>query len=465
MSTSWLILFSAISLWTLSLPVTGNMENKLINDLLKKYLKTARPLRNSSDVLNITYSFSYIAVDLDEVDYVQTLIVYENLAWHDEILNWDPALYGGIKHVVVDSRFIWTPDIAQYNTISDVDAVYGQGNSVIYSNGDVLLIRTMKSKVRCEFDPHNFPFDSAYCAISMGSWVYSSLQINLSLGSSKIDLSSYQSNSRWNLANATAERQSKVYACCPETYYTIVYTNKFVRNANNYVVALLAPSFILSVLTILLFLLPTHSSEKVTLGILLFCAFFVILLYTYSVLPAAGTTPCFAVFLMFNLIMLCLATLINALVVSLSNCESCREVPKVLRAIVLEFLAKLFCMTSVVKRNRSRHLVAPEHEFESGKANFYKLPTTSEKQPLDPPVNDQSNDELLNAKPGLESDVAFIKGFTKSYCQKMKDKEAEMRFRQGWRDVAQVINRFFCVFYILIILIAVAVNLIQIPSK
>lgn len=365
---------------------------------------------------------------------------------------------------MIDSNSIWTPDMAPYNSISEVDAERGQDTIVIRSTGYANLVRLVKSKVRCEFDTHNFPFDSASCLLIIGPWVHSSLHINLTIITPEIDLFNYKNNSRWNLVTATVERRAEKYSCCPETFYSIAYKNEFVRISNDYVLSLLVPSFILSLLSIQLFMLPNDSSEKITLGILLFCAFFVILLYTNSVLPSADTTPYFVVFLMFNLIMISLITFLNALIVNLANCEFCQDVPKILRSIVFEIIAKRFRMTSIMKRNMSRHMVTPEHEFNPEHTNFYTLSVSSDKQPLSTSADDQSNDELVNAKPDLASDVAFISAFTKSYWQKAKDREAKNRFHQEWRDVGQVINRFFCVLYIPVLFIAVGVNLIQISS-
>lgn len=452
-------------MWILPILVTGNMESKLINDLFKEYPKYARPVRNSSDIVNVLYDFSYTEIDLDEVSNIQTLIVYEGMYWKDEFLVWNPDIYEGMDELRIDANTIWIPDMTPYNTANDVDAEHGRNTAIIGSDGNVGLIRTMKIKVRCIFHTHYFPFDSATCLVIMGSWTYSSAHMNLSLTYPEVALGDYRHTPRWKLVNATLERQAKTYPCCKDVYYSITFKNEFARISYDFVLALLVPSYILSVLTILLFMLPNYGSEKITFAILLFCAFFVILLYTNSVLPAADTTPYFVIFLIFNLIMLSLLTIINALVVNLSNCESCQEVPKFLRSIVIDGIAKRFCMTSIVNRNKSRHLMSSDHESDSQMRNFYKFSVSSDKQPLNLPTAEQSYDKPLNAEPGLESNVAFITAFTSYYWQNVKDGEAEKRFRQGWSDIGQVINRFLCVLYIPVVLIAVGVNLIQISSK
>ena len=35
--------------------------------------------------------------------------------WKDEVLNWDPADYGGIKEINIDSSYVWVPRLLLYN--------------------------------------------------------------------------------------------------------------------------------------------------------------------------------------------------------------------------------------------------------------------------------------------------------------------------------------------------------------
>jgi hypothetical protein len=35
--------------------------------------------------------------------------------WNDEVLNWNPADYGGIEEINVDSSHVWVPRLLLYN--------------------------------------------------------------------------------------------------------------------------------------------------------------------------------------------------------------------------------------------------------------------------------------------------------------------------------------------------------------
>ena len=36
--------------------------------------------------------------------------------WNDERLRWTPDEYGGVSMLRVPSKFVWTPDMMQFNT-------------------------------------------------------------------------------------------------------------------------------------------------------------------------------------------------------------------------------------------------------------------------------------------------------------------------------------------------------------
>lgn len=468
--TAWFAILSVISIWTLSAPVSGNMENKLINDLLKMYSKDARPLKNSSGILNITFGELAISNEIDEQNHILTSVSYESLGWRDEILIWDPELYGGIKIVFLDSNKIWLPDITLYNSAIEVDVKHGQGNAVIYNDGTVIFVRTSRSKVKCAFDSLKFPFDKVTCQMTYGSWVYSGAKINLIL--KKVDYDQkYEPDPRWELKNTKAEKKTLFYPCCPESYDSIIYSSEFRRRSSQYVHVVLVPLFLLSVLTLLLFMLPTHSSERVTLGVLLFCAFFTTLLYTSSLIPEWKNLPYLVVYLIFNLVLITLFTFLNSLIIRLSNSERGREVPKILRAIMFEFFARIFCMKSIVNRNRSRHLVAPEYEFHANQESYYKLPMSNEKVPLDANSKEDSIDNFpevsspVNGKQSFETDVAFIRAFTRRSWQKMKDGDWETKLFREWKDVAKVANRLFFLIYLPVVLTAIGIVFIQISEN
>lgn len=471
MNASWLTIISVMSLWTLSAPVSGNMENKLINDLLKIYSKYARPLINSNDILNVTLSEMPLAGEINEQSHILTAISYETLRWKDEILVWDPALYGGISNIYIDSNYIWIPDITLYTAAIDVDVKHGQGNAVINSEGNVIFVRTSQAKVKCDFDSLKFPFDKVKCRLTYGSWVYSGNQLNLMLKEKPNYVEKYEGDPMWDLKNTNAERKRKFYPCCPEPYDSVEYVKEFRRRSSQYVHIVLVPLFLLSVLTILLFMLPTHSSERVTLGILLFCAFFTTLLYTSSLIPEWKNLPYLVMYLIFNLVLITVFTFLNSLIIRLSNSERGREVPKILRAIMFEFFARIFCMKSVVNRNRSRHLVAPEYEFHANQDNYYKLSMSNEKEPLDPTSKEDPIDNFpdvplpQNGKQSFETDVAFIRAFTRRSWQKMKNGDWETKLFREWKDVAKVANRLFFLIYLPVVLIAIGIVFIQISEN
>ena len=143
----------------------------------------------------------------------------------------------------------------------------------------------------------------------------------------------------------------------------------------------------------------------------------------------------------------------------------------ILLQMLFEIFARIFCMKSIVKRNRSRHLVAPEYEYHSQPNNYYRVPIVSEKLPLDPNRKEDSLDDLpavelpVDGKQSFETDVAFIRAFTRRSWQKKKDDDWESKLRREWEDVAKVTNAFFLCLYLPLMFVAFGFIFIQISGN
>ncbi|ESO13194.1 hypothetical protein HELRODRAFT_127282, partial [Helobdella robusta] len=81
-----------------------------------------------------------------------------------------------------------------------------------------------------------------------------------------IDLSNYQINGEWDLLEAPAIRNVIKYDCCEATYIDITFTIHIRRRSLYYGFNLIIPCALISMLTLLTFLLPPDEGEKIGLG-------------------------------------------------------------------------------------------------------------------------------------------------------------------------------------------------------
>jgi len=114
-------------------------------------------------------------------------------------------------------------------------------------------------------------------------YTYLVLQVNITtfelrMGSNPI------SSSEWELVRTENKRTSKLYSCCPNPFVDVQFKLVLRRRPTFASHLFIAPSVILCLITPTVFLLPTESFEKLTLG--KFIALFL------TVRRGMGQSPC-----------------------------------------------------------------------------------------------------------------------------------------------------------------------------
>lgn len=80
------------------------------------------------------------------------------------------------------------------------------------------------------------------------------------------DLSEFYRNVEWDIMEASAQRNVKTYTCCPDVFYPDVTFNFTLRRKPLfYTVNLILPCVGITILSLLVFYLPSDSGEKVSL--------------------------------------------------------------------------------------------------------------------------------------------------------------------------------------------------------
>ena len=105
----------------------------------------------------------------------------------------------------------------------------------------------------CKIDTTNFPLDDQHCQLKFGSWTYNGLQLNLTMPTDSADLSFYTPNGEWEMVSAKATRDTNYFTCCSAPYYTITYTIHIRRRALFYVMNLILPCILLTLLSAVTF--------------------------------------------------------------------------------------------------------------------------------------------------------------------------------------------------------------------
>ncbi|XP_028411395.1 neuronal acetylcholine receptor subunit alpha-7-like [Dendronephthya gigantea] len=332
-------------------------QTRLISNLLQDYDRDARPVINVSDLITLTFRLSYIQLqELDEPTQVARSLVWVNMRWEDAYLKWNASEYGGNTEIRLSPTRIWKPDLTLYNNANkDGAAMYDLSYpAIVQSDGSVSLGCPLILESMCPIDISNFPFDTQICKLKLGSWAYNGfdLDIHLKKDVAGIDLGNLEANSVWKLESVRSKRNKVKYTCCPEPYIDLTYTFEFRRKPLYYIMTIIFPSVLLSLLSCVSFLFPAGSGERVSLVISVLLGLVVFMLIVNERTPVTSdATPMLTQF--FNSIggSTVLALMATAFILRLNHADGSTPVPSYL-VCIRDCIAFVLCMRREPERRR-----------------------------------------------------------------------------------------------------------------
>lgn len=181
----------------------------------------------------------------------------------------------------------------------------------------------------------------------------------------------YYPNGEWDIIRAPAMRNHKKYSCCSQPYYDITYALVLKRKTLFYTVHLIIPCVGISLLTFVVFYLPSQSGEKIVLCISIELALTVIFPLLADLIPSTSIMiPLLGKYLLFIMILVALSILNAILILAIYYREEnrTRQMPSWMRYYIVEVLPPFLLMSSP-KSDGGRK--APQRV---PLADFFKLP-------------------------------------------------------------------------------------------
>nr|XP_020516958.1 neuronal acetylcholine receptor subunit alpha-7-like [Labrus bergylta] len=283
----------AVALWLLILStllqesVQGPHQRFLLRELLRDYNPMERPVANDSQALTVQFSFTLMQVmDVDEKNQIITTNAWLQMQWYDHYLQWNQSEYPGVKNLRFTSDQVWTPDILLYNSAHDkFDATF-KTNVLVNSSGFCEYLPPGIFISTCNVDVRWFPFDIQRCELKFGSWTFDGWLLDIQM--KEADVSGYMPNGEWDLLEVPGGRHEVFYDCCAEPYPDVTFVVTLRRRTLFYALNLLIPCVLLSSMTLLSFLLPANSGEKISLGITVLLSLTVFMLMVAEIMPATS---------------------------------------------------------------------------------------------------------------------------------------------------------------------------------
>uniref|UniRef100_A0A8C7YG12 Neuronal acetylcholine receptor subunit alpha-7-like n=1 Tax=Oryzias sinensis TaxID=183150 RepID=A0A8C7YG12_9TELE len=279
----WLLILAT----QLGVSVQGPHQRYLLKELLRDYNPMERPVANDSQALTVHFSYTLIQVmDVDEKNQILTTNAWLQMQWYDHYLQWNQSEYPGVKNLRFSPDQVWTPDILLYNSAHDkFDATF-KTNVLVNSSGFCEFLPPGIFVSTCSVDVRWFPFDIQRCELKFGSWTFDGWLLDIQM--KEADVSGYMPNGEWDLMEVPGGRHEIFYDCCAEPYPDVTFVVTLRRRTLFYALNLLIPCVLLSSMTLVVFLLPANSGEKISLGITVLLSLTVFMLMVAEIMPATS---------------------------------------------------------------------------------------------------------------------------------------------------------------------------------
>ena len=171
-----------------------------------------------------------------------------------------------------------------FHRAEEIYGDYTEFRALIKSHGLVHWEPGGIFKTMCQIDITYFPFDDQSCSLQFGAWSYHTSKMNLTNSSSLVNLDSYEKNGEWEIMESTSARHEFSYECCPNEAYSFVsFTLNMRRRYTFYVMNVILPSMVTSILLLSIFYCPP--SQKVQIGVVVLLSFRIFLLNVTDSIP------------------------------------------------------------------------------------------------------------------------------------------------------------------------------------
>ncbi|CAJ0594922.1 unnamed protein product [Cylicocyclus nassatus] len=172
--------------------------------------------------------------------------------WNDERLSWNPSNFDEINGFYINQSFIWQADVLAYNSRSFSGITSAPQHVYVHSNGDInsFVYNTVSFTCLMNASMRDFPFDKQLCSVEFTSYTFSSRELQIDCSVPEDFGHSSASNNEWIVDGITCSTSRVQDEVGPE-YYLVKFTFQMRRFCLIYVVTIILPSFVLTLLCVL----------------------------------------------------------------------------------------------------------------------------------------------------------------------------------------------------------------------
>lgn len=275
---------------------------ELYENLITNHNPTIRPKQKMWRPTVVFMNYTLLSLlEVDEVEGTVGITGYFTISWTDEMIQWQGSKYGGLTKMTLLQSSLWRPPLIVINSainfeiigMKDCPIKISQIGNVVWQPGQSIIFG-------CPIDATYFPFDTQKCYFEVRVWGYDSWEVSLNSTRKDIDLVEYKGHGEWELLHTKV--MTKINK--NDGSYSVKFHFQLKRRSTFFVVGLLVPLLIMAFLSVLVFILPHESGERVGLSITIFLSITVFLTIAQDILPGTSTPRLSAIFVTLGLYIL-----------------------------------------------------------------------------------------------------------------------------------------------------------------
>ncbi|XP_060555395.1 acetylcholine receptor subunit beta-like [Ruditapes philippinarum] len=282
---------------------------KLHSDLLSGYDVTIRPRLDQSKSVEVNVSLRLASVvEFDTTGQRFGVMGYFYITWIDDVIKWNPTLYGGTTNMKLPLSKIWFPPLVIGLTYSGSESIgkVDKDRVTVTADGTVTWAPDGIYKFMCKVSVRYYPFDTQTCELIL--YVSDEDVTSVNFSGHEVKVGEFMENSEWYLLEVSSKTMELFNTSFVYNYI------KVKRRAEFTVYTMILPLFTLALLNVFTFLVPIESGEKGSLAITLFLAYGFFITITRDSLPHNSLQVSFYVLYLAILLMLSVFTVIYVII-------------------------------------------------------------------------------------------------------------------------------------------------------
>ena len=399
-------------------------ESQLLKDLLARHNKRVKRYGIHNNTFTVMFDVWIVQIsDVDEKNQILNGFYYISEQWTDTELAWNRTDFVGIDKLFLQDDMIWTPDIGLVN---DIDINLSTKSAVttyfhVRYTGEVSHSRVINYRSSCEMSLINYPFDKLNCTLTFTVWkyMYYASQLNLMTASNVLAQHVMYENSEFEILSMEVYREvdSK---CCSGPIVYLNYHVVFQRRPFFFLLNMLLPCALVTMVAMFGFCVPPESGERVSLGVTVLLSLTVFLLIVTDEMPPMMDIPLIGIYYFGVTIMVTLSTSLSVFTLSLYHSAYYRaeEVPNWMQTLLLRTIAPLLNMKLLMTKYEDRiydgsigamknYIRTPIYSQTGNKVGHHEV------QAIDTMKMEDEENQRARVKTQLENGLAVIIQFLK----------------------------------------------------